>query len=135
MARHVSPTVGSWYRDLQSGSVFEVVAWDTGQQTIETQLIDGELSEFDVDAWSLMVLERIEEPEDWRNPYEMDGEDAIDPKSQAGLQLRHRPADSGQHPAPGPGGAGGGYLATRVPRLQPGLGGIPIRPSKGTPVV
>ncbi|MFT5481965.1 MAG: hypothetical protein ACI9GW_000612 [Halieaceae bacterium] len=79
MLRHISPTVGNWYRDLQSGNVFEVVAWDTAQQTIETQLIDGEISELDVEAWSLLKLESIEEPEDWRNPYEMDGEDAIDP--------------------------------------------------------
>ena len=41
--RHISPAVGNWYRDLQSGNVFEVVAWDVNEQTIEAQLIDGEL--------------------------------------------------------------------------------------------
>ncbi len=79
MMRHVTPEVGNWYRDLQSGNVFEVVAWDRRQRTIEQQFIDGELGECDIENWSLLQLEEIPEPEDWRNPYEMDGEDSLDP--------------------------------------------------------
>ena len=77
--RSLAPKIGCWYRDLQTGNVFEVVAWDRRQQTVETQLIDGEVSECDIEVWNALPLEEIAEPEDWRNPFELDGEDALDP--------------------------------------------------------
>lgn len=74
-----TPKVGSWYKELQQGSMFEVVAVDDVEQTIETQMLDGALSEYDFENWREMLLEEIEEPEDWRNAYELSNEDYLDP--------------------------------------------------------
>lgn len=69
------PEVGSWYKELQQGAMFEVVAVDEVEQTIETQMIDGAVTEYDFDNWKELVLEEIEEPEDWRDAYELSRED------------------------------------------------------------
>lgn len=73
-----TPQVGSWYKELQQGAIFEVVAVDELEQTIETQMIDGALAEYDFDNWNELLVEEIEEPEDWRNGYELSREDYID---------------------------------------------------------
>ncbi len=75
----LSPAVGAWYRDLQTHALFEVVDWDPAQLTIETQYLDGEVSEYDLDAWREMQLETAEPPEDWRAPFELDDDDMLDP--------------------------------------------------------
>ena len=74
-----TPTVGCWYNDLQQGAMFEVVAVDEMAQTIETQMIDGAVSGYDFESWQELLVEEVEEPEDWRNPYEMNSEDRLDP--------------------------------------------------------
>jgi len=73
------PQVGSWYKELQQGAMFEVVAVDDVEQTVETQLLDGAVTEYDLDSWKELLLEEIEEPEDWRNAYELSREDYLDP--------------------------------------------------------
>ncbi len=73
------PVVGAWYKDLQTHELFEVVDWDTASLTIETQYLDGEVSEYDLDAWREMVLEEVEPPEDWRAAFELDDDDLLDP--------------------------------------------------------
>jgi hypothetical protein len=75
----LNPTVGKWYKDLQTGALFEIVAFDAQALTIETQFLDGEVAEFDLDGWREMYLEGIEAPEDWRTAFELDDEDLIDP--------------------------------------------------------
>ena len=75
----LSPAVGGWYKDAETGGVFEVVAWDPATLSIETQYLDGEVAEYDLDAWRLMALLRVEAPEDWRTPFELDDEDGLDP--------------------------------------------------------
>ena len=77
--RTLTARVGSWYQDLQTGILFEVVAVDESSHTIEAQLRDGALCEYDLDSWSQMTLRTIEESEDWRDPFEQSDEDAIDP--------------------------------------------------------
>lgn len=77
--RNIIPSVGSWFKESQQGVIFEIVAVDEVSQTIETQLIDGEVSEYDVDSWAQLELQAIEEPEDWRNAYELSQEDALNP--------------------------------------------------------
>lgn len=77
--RNNMPDVGCWYKESQQDVIFEVVAVDEGSQTIATQLIDGELSEYDLDSWEQLELQAIEEPEDWRNAYELSQEDSLDP--------------------------------------------------------
>jgi hypothetical protein len=73
------PVVGGWYKDLQTNALFEVVAWDPAALTIETQYLDGEVSEYDLDAWREMLLQRAEAPEDWRTAFELDDDDLLDP--------------------------------------------------------
>lgn len=77
--KYKSPQVGCWYKDLQQNTLFEVVALDDLEQTIETQLIDGAITEYDFDSWRELIIEEIEEPEDWRNAYELSHEDYLDP--------------------------------------------------------
>ncbi len=75
----LSPVVGGWYKDLQSSMLFEVVAWDPEDHTIEAQYLDGEVTEYDLDAWRQLLLQRVEAPEDWRTAFELDDEENIDP--------------------------------------------------------
>ncbi|MGK0500275.1 MAG: hypothetical protein ACJAYG_001924 [Oceanicoccus sp.] len=74
-----TPSIGNWYRDIQQGITFEVVAVDDSSRTIETQLIDGAITEYDFENWLEMLVEEIEAPEDWRNAYELSSEDSLDP--------------------------------------------------------
>ncbi len=75
----LSPEIGGWYKDLQTNALFEVVNWDPSTLTIETQYLDGEVSEYDLDAWRELRLNNAAAPEDWRTPFELDHEDALDP--------------------------------------------------------
>lgn len=74
----INPRIGCWYRDVQQGQIFEVVALDDQDRTIEAQLVDGEICEYDADSWSELSLESISEPEDWRGPYEAEANDYDD---------------------------------------------------------
>lgn len=74
-----SPVIGHWYKDVQSGALFEVVAWDDNAATAEVQYIDGEIAEFDLETWAAMTLLPAVEPEDWRSSYELSAEDGVDP--------------------------------------------------------
>jgi hypothetical protein len=74
----LSAQIGAWYKDLQSGSVFEVVAVDDAAQTIEVQLLEGELCEYDRDSWRQMLLQEVEEPEDWRHAFDQDDDGDAD---------------------------------------------------------
>ena len=73
------PEIGCWYKEIQQGFIFEVVAYDEAADSIETQYLDGAVSGFDMDAWRELTLDRVEEPEDWRNGYELSDEDGSDP--------------------------------------------------------
>ena len=73
------PAVGSWYQDTEQGSLFEVVACDFDDETIEIQHLEGEIEEFDLDAWGDMPIQAVAPPEDWRTGYELSREDAVDP--------------------------------------------------------
>jgi hypothetical protein len=56
--------IGGWYQE-PGGQVFEVVALDPDEQTIEIQYLGGEVEELDFDAWEEMELAAAEPPEDW----------------------------------------------------------------------
>ena len=43
----ILPEVSAWYQELASGALFEVVAINEPNSSIEYQLLDGELSEYD----------------------------------------------------------------------------------------
>jgi hypothetical protein len=73
------PDIGQWYKDAQTGALFEVVALDEGAGTVELQYLDGEIAEYDLEAWRELFLQPAVEPEDWRSPYELADEDGLDP--------------------------------------------------------
>jgi hypothetical protein len=73
------PNVGDWYKDLERGLLFEVVAFDEAERAVEIQYVDGAIEEFELDSWAQMVLEAAAPPEDWRTGYELSEEDYVDP--------------------------------------------------------
>ncbi|NKB31822.1 MAG: hypothetical protein GKR91_01850 [Pseudomonadales bacterium] len=74
---NLMPEVSAWYQDVVSGSLFEVVAIDEASGTIEYQLVDGEVGEYDSATWKQLYLSSAEAPEDWRSPYELNSEDQV----------------------------------------------------------
>lgn len=75
----LSPTIGAWYKDQETGALFEVIDWDPTALAIEIQYLDGEVTEFDLDAWRQMPLAQAAAPEDWRSAFELDDADMLDP--------------------------------------------------------
>ena len=73
------PAIGDWYR-LSGGSLFEVVALDEDDGTIEIQYFDGTVEEMDVEDWEAQwddgALESAEAPEDWRGSVDVENEAA-----------------------------------------------------------
>jgi hypothetical protein len=68
------PAIGRWYRRT-NGQLFEVVAVDDDDETIELQFFDGTIDEVDRDTWSKLLIERVAAPEDWSGAVDMDPED------------------------------------------------------------
>ncbi len=71
------PEVSAWYQDVVSGSLFEVVALDEQSGTIEYQLVDGAVGEYEITTWKDLYLVAAEAPEDWRSPFELNNEDQV----------------------------------------------------------
>jgi len=68
------PMIGGWFR-RPDGVLFEVVAVDEDDGTIETQHFDGTIGELEVENWSRMLLIEVSAPEDWSGSVDMDPED------------------------------------------------------------
>lgn len=72
------PDIGEWYR-VREGSLFEVVAVDEDDHTIEVQYFDGTVEEMDFDDWSSQrangEIEDAQAPEDWSGSVDVDTED------------------------------------------------------------
>ena len=75
MKNTLAPEVSCWYQDVRSGTLFEVVAYDERSATIEYQLADGSVGEYDVSNWKQLVLSPAEPPEDWASSYEFTADD------------------------------------------------------------
>src|SRR5438309_11643204 len=60
------PAIGDWYRS-SGGALFEVVALDDDDGTIEIQYFDGTVEEMDIEDWATQreagALEAAEAPE------------------------------------------------------------------------
>jgi len=73
------PSVGDWYR-LNGGELFEVVAVDEDDGTIEIQYFDGTVQEMEFEDWEAYcedrALEAAEPPEDWSGSVDVEDEDA-----------------------------------------------------------
>ncbi len=64
----IKPIVGQWYRG-GTDELFEIVAIDDQDQTIEIQFFDGSVTEIDFDTWNEQLRDELLEtagaPEDW----------------------------------------------------------------------
>ena len=56
-----NPEIGSWYRDIEN-CLFEVVALDDSEDTIEVQYADGDVTEYDRESWDLLCVNVISDP-------------------------------------------------------------------------
>ncbi len=72
-----APEIGRWYR-CPDGSLFEVVAVDQMDGTIEMQHFDGTLEEYDPDEWLNLRAEGAQPPEDWSGSVDINEEDRPD---------------------------------------------------------
>jgi hypothetical protein len=74
----IKPVVGQWYRG-GTNELFEVVAIDDDDQTIEIQYFDGTVAEVDFDSWNEQLLDELidaaDAPEDWSGAIDMEAED------------------------------------------------------------
>jgi hypothetical protein len=74
----MKPSVGQWYRGV-TNELFEVVALDDEDQTIEIQYFDGTVAEMDFDSWNDQLLDRMldaaDAPEDWSGAVDVEIED------------------------------------------------------------
>lgn len=69
-----SPVVGEWYRRMDD-ALFEVVAVDRDDGTVEIQHFDGTLEEFDLESWEEQDFEEAQAPDDWTGPVDIEPED------------------------------------------------------------
>ena len=74
MSEVPAPVIGNCYRQ-QNGELFEVVALDTDDGTVEIQYFDGTIEEVDVESWEQLELEAAEPPEDWSGSVDVDDEE------------------------------------------------------------
>ncbi len=65
MTANVDPILGNWYRHLDKGYEFQVVAYDETDAVVEIQHFDGDVEALELDEWKAMSLEQIEPPEGW----------------------------------------------------------------------
>jgi hypothetical protein len=75
------PSIGDWYRQKEGGALFEVVAYDADDGTIEIQYFDGTVEEMDIEDWDGQwedgALEGAEPPEDWSGSVDIDSEEGV----------------------------------------------------------
>lgn len=70
------PVIGKWFR-RPNGTLFEVVAVDEEDGSIEIQFFDGTISELDIENWPQLLLLEVSAPEDWSGSVDMDPEDYV----------------------------------------------------------
>lgn len=68
------PRVGEWYKH-PSGALFEVVAIDEDDGTIEVQHFDGTVEEQEMDAWMESGCEVADPPDDYSGSLDIERED------------------------------------------------------------
>jgi hypothetical protein len=74
----IRPVVGQWYRG-GANELFEVVAIDEQDQTIEIQCFDGTVTEIDFESWNEQLVDEFldvaDAPEDWSGSVDVDAQD------------------------------------------------------------
>jgi hypothetical protein len=74
----MKPNVGQWYRG-DTNELFEVVAIDDQDETIEIQYFDGTVTEMEFDTWNEHLFDRLldaaDAPEDWSGAIDVESAD------------------------------------------------------------
>lgn len=70
MQANSGPQLEHWYKDLETGQSFRVVAIDDANESIEIQYLNGDIGELDSAAWLESPIAPIEPPEDWAAPFD-----------------------------------------------------------------
>ncbi|QWF69925.1 hypothetical protein KEF85_11235 [Methylomonas paludis] len=70
MTTITDPVIGRWYKDLEHNLSFKVVAIEGNDESIEVQYANGDLGEYDNEAWYGSTIDYIEDPEDWSAPFD-----------------------------------------------------------------
>jgi len=84
MATEYEPRVGDWYTNA-TAEIFEIVAYDEEDQTLEIQYFDGTVEELDLDTWYEMDIEPTAPPEDWSGSLDIERDDyGVDLDTKAG---------------------------------------------------
>lgn len=65
MSTDLDPIVSNWYRHLDKGQAFRVVAVDADAGSVDIQDFDGNLDSIDLDNWYELDIEPVEPPETW----------------------------------------------------------------------
>ena len=81
-----TPFIGNWYRG-SSGELFEVVAVDPDDETIELQHFDGTLEEIDFETWNEHPPTETMAPEDWTGSVDIEPEDDTNEANELGIHL------------------------------------------------
>lgn len=71
MSEDIDPVLQNWYRHLDKGQEFRVVAVDEDEGTVEIQYFDGDIEAMDLDAWYALDIETAEAPENWSGPVDI----------------------------------------------------------------
>jgi len=64
------PILENWYKDAETERSFRIVALDSDNDSIEVQYLNGDLGEYDADAWENSAFYPIDQPEDWTAPFD-----------------------------------------------------------------
>lgn len=88
-----TPVVGDWYRRF-NGALFEVVAIDRDDGTLEIQHFDGTIEEFDLEAWNEQDFEEAQPPEDWTGSVDVEPEDYESEREVTAASVRVDPLTS-----------------------------------------
>ena len=87
MKNHPVPAIGKWYLDNADGQLFEIVAIDEEDDTIEIQYFDGAIEELDTELWTEMELTSAAPQEDWSGPFDdLEADDMPDPDTPVEVQ-------------------------------------------------
>jgi hypothetical protein len=75
--------IGDWYRKA-GGELFEIVAIDEADGTIEIQDFDGTVEEVEIETWADMRCRPADPPEDYSGSLDIESEDYITKRDVAG---------------------------------------------------
>ena len=75
--------IGDWYRKV-GGELFEIVAIDEADGTIEIQDFDGTVEEVEIEAWYDMHCRPADPPEDYSGSLDIESEDYLAKRDGAG---------------------------------------------------